>query len=76
MVALQRRWPRIALWRFGACFPVSLTAGLLAGRERVGSLGCTARAGQAQARLAQPGGATSVPALPASRAAASGMQKR
>lgn len=42
----------------------------------MGSLGCTARAWQVQARLAQSGGATSVPALPASRTGASLVEKK
>lgn len=42
----------------------------------MGSLGCTARAWQVQARLAQSGGATSVPALPASRTGASREEKK
>lgn len=77
MVALKTGWPRAAPWRrrFGAHSRVSLAAGT-AGREPVGTLGCAARAGQVQARTAQPGGATSVPALPASRAAASRVEKR
>ena len=73
VVVLQRGGSTTAPWRrrFGAHppSPVFLTAGI-SGRERVGSLGCAAQTGQVRARSAQPGGATSVPALPASRTGA------
>lgn len=78
MVILQRGWSTTAPWRrrFGAHPPSPVFLTGISGRERVGSLGCAAQTGQVRARSAQPGGATSVPALPASRTGATRVEKR